>query len=80
MVRSLASMATSVPVPMAMPRSASGERRRVVHAVADHGHDPALGAQPAISAALSSGRTSAITRWMPTSAATALGRASRCRR
>ncbi len=38
-------MATSAPVPMAIPRSASGEGRRVVDAVADHGHDPTRGLQ-----------------------------------
>ena len=32
------SIATSVPVPMAMPTSACGERRRVVDAVAGHRH------------------------------------------
>ena len=39
-------IATSVPVPMAMPTWACGERRRVVHAVARHGHDAPLGLQP----------------------------------
>ena len=37
-----ASMATSVPVPMAMPRSAWASAGGVVDAVADHGHDAAL--------------------------------------
>ena len=36
-------MATSVPVPMAMPRSACGEGGGVVDPVADHGDDPAVG-------------------------------------
>ena len=36
------SMATSVPVPIAMPTSACGERRRVVDAVAGHRDDAAL--------------------------------------
>ena len=45
-VTSAASIATSAPVPMAIPRSAVGERRRVVDAVADHGHDPAAGLEP----------------------------------
>ena len=39
-------MAASVPVPMAMPRSACGEGGGVVHAVADHGDPVALGLQP----------------------------------
>ena len=35
------SIATSVPAPIAIPTSAGGERRRVVHAVAHHrGHEP----------------------------------------
>ena len=41
-----ASMATSVPVPMAMPTSACGQRRRVVDAVAHHRHDAALALEP----------------------------------
>ena len=57
---SAASMATSVPVPMAMPTSACGERRRVVDAVADEGDPPA--AAPAArrtAATLPPGSTSA---------------------
>ncbi len=38
-VRSLDSIATSVPVPIAMPEVGLDERRRVVDAVTDHGHD-----------------------------------------
>ena len=45
-VRSDASIATSVPVPIARPRSACGQRGGVVHPVADHGDDPALVLQP----------------------------------
>ena len=45
-VMSPASMATSVPVPMAMPTSACGERRGVVDAVADHGDRRPSGLQP----------------------------------
>ena len=39
------SMATSVPVPMAMPTLACARARRVVHSVAGHGHDATLGLQ-----------------------------------
>ncbi len=38
-------MATSVPVPIARPRSAAAERGRVVHAVADHRDHAAFGLQ-----------------------------------
>ena len=65
-------MATSVPVPIARPRSACASAGGVVDAVADHGHDPALGLQPPTTSALSAGSTSAMTSSMPTSAATAL--------
>ena len=44
-VMSEAAIATSVPVPMAMPEVGRGQRRRVVDAVADHGHDVAGGLQ-----------------------------------
>ena len=65
-------MATSVPVPMAMPEVGQGQRRRVVDAVADHGDAVAGGLQRARSrATLSSGRTSATTRSTPTSPPTA---------
>ena len=37
------SIATSVPVPIAMPTSACGQRRGVVDPVAGHRHDAALG-------------------------------------
>jgi hypothetical protein len=40
------SIATSVPAPIAMPTSALGEGRRVVHPVADHGDDLPLGLEP----------------------------------
>ena len=36
-------IATSVPVPMAMPTSACGQGRGIVHAVAGHGHHPSFG-------------------------------------
>ena len=45
-VRSLASIATSVPVPMREPEVGLGQRGGVVDAVADHRDDPALGLQP----------------------------------
>ena len=65
-------MATSVPVPMAMPRSARGQRRGVVDAVADHGDDVARWSCSAATwSAFSAGRTSASTWSMPTWAATA---------
>ena len=55
-----------------------GERRRIVDAVADHGHDLAIGLERSNRSALSPGRTSAMT-WsgaMPTARATlwAVGR------
>ena len=40
------SIATSVPVPIAMPTCGLGQRRRVVDAVAGHGDDAALGLEP----------------------------------
>ena len=39
-------MATSVPVPIAMPTSAAAKRRRIVDAVAGHRDDAAFGLQP----------------------------------
>ena len=66
-------MATSVPVPIAMPTSAGAERRRVVDAVADH-RDAVPSAWSAVTAAaLPSGRTSARTRSMPDRARDRLG-------
>ena len=64
-------MATSVPLPMAMPTSACGQRRRVVDAVAGHGDHGALGLQPATTAPSRSGSTSASTPSMPRRRATA---------
>ena len=60
-VRSPASIATSVPVPIAMPRSACGQRGRVVDAVADH--RDRRGPRPAAArsrSTLSAGSTPAI--------------------
>ena len=65
-------MATSVPVPIARPRSACGERGGVVDPVADHRDDRPSACSRRITSTLSAGRTSAITSSMPTSAATAL--------
>ncbi len=47
------SIATSVPLPMAMPTSAAASAGRVVDAVAGHRHHPALAAQPCHHVALS---------------------------
>ena len=75
-VRSAASMATSVPVPMARPRSAWAS------AAASFTPSPTMATtrpsacSPATTATLSSGSTSAITSSMPTSAAT--DRATAC--
>ena len=67
-------MATSAPVPMAMPRSAWARAPGVVDAVADHGDDRALAAAVRRTlAAFSAGSTSARTWSMPTWAATACG-------
>ena len=46
-VMSAASIATSVPVPMASPTSACASARRVVDAVTDHADPASLGLQPA---------------------------------
>ena len=71
-VRSAASMATSVPEPMAMPRSACASAGGVVHAVPGHGHRGALRLEPLTASTLPSGRTSASTSSgaMPTASAT----------
>jgi hypothetical protein len=70
-VRSLASIATSVPAAHRDAEIGLGERRGVVDPVADHRDDPALGLQlGSTTATLSAGITSARTSSMPTSAAT----------
>ena len=51
-MRSDASIATSVPVPIAIPRSACASAGSVVDAVADHRHDLARGLQPSDSGSL----------------------------
>ena len=67
-MRSEASIATSVPVPIAQPEVGLRERGRVVDAVADHRDDAALGLQAADDVGLArTGRTSAMTSSMPTS-------------
>ena len=60
-VTSDASMATSVPVPMATPRSARASAGRVVDAVADHRDLAAPAWRRSMTAALSPGSTSAMT-------------------
>ena len=80
-MRSEASIATSVPVPIARPRSAWASAGGVVDAVADHRDHAALGLQAARRRRpCRPGSTSAITSSMPTSAATAAGGRPRCRR
>ena len=53
------SIATSVPVPIAMPTCGCGERRRVVDAVAGHGDDAAFALQLPNHLRLAFGSTSA---------------------
>ena len=70
-VTSADSIATSVPVPIAIADVGRRERGRVVDAVADHRDDLALGLEGLDRGGLVVGRTSASTRSMPTGRAIA---------
>ena len=75
------SIATSVPVPIAMPTSRLGQRGRVVDAVAGHRDDAALGLQALDDfAPCWSGSTSAMHVVDAELPRDGLGRASGCRR
>ena len=71
-------MATSVPVPIAMPEVGLRQRGGVVHPVADHRDHRALACRSADLATLSAGSTSAMTSAgsIPTSAAIAVAAAA----
>lgn len=70
MVMSATSRAMAAPSRMAMPASALGERRGVVHAVAEHDHAPSASCSRRMKLALPRAGPRSSTRSTPTAAAT----------